>query len=62
MVKNFFREKAKGCVCPPDFPVCACGKEPELAVITGRPVFPSEEEIAVNSRSRSARLRAAERI
>ncbi|MBD3179886.1 MAG: 16S rRNA (cytosine(1402)-N(4))-methyltransferase RsmH [Candidatus Latescibacteria bacterium] len=62
MVKTFFREKEKGCICPPDFPVCSCGREPELRIITRRPVLPSGDEIAANSRSRSAKLRAAERI
>ncbi len=62
LVKRFFREKEKGCICPPDFPVCSCGKKPELRIITGRPVTPAEEEIEANSRARSAKLRAAERI
>lgn len=62
LVKRFFREKAKGCICPPDFPVCTCGRKPELRIITGRPVTPAREEIEANSRARSAKLRAAERI
>jgi len=61
-VKRFFRNKAKGCICPPDFPVCTCGKKPELRIITRRPVTPGREEIEENSRARSAKLRAAERI
>lgn len=61
-VKRFFRNKAKGCICPPDFPVCTCGKKPELRIITSRPVTPGREEIEENSRARSAKLRAAERI
>lgn len=62
LVKRFFRSKAKGCICPPDFPVCTCGKKPELRIITRRPVTPGREEIEENSRARSAKLRAAERI
>ena len=62
LVKRFFRSKAKGCICPPDFPVCTCGKKPELRIITRRPVTPGREEIEENSRARSAKMRAAERI
>ena len=62
LVKHFFREKAKGCICPPDFPVCTCGGKPELRIITARPVMPARDEIEANSRARSAKLRAAERI
>jgi len=59
IVKHFFREEARGCTCPPDFPVCVCGHEPELRAIQRRPVKPSESEIAANPRAASARLRAA---
>jgi 16S rRNA (cytosine1402-N4)-methyltransferase len=58
-VKRFIRDLARGCVCPPDFPVCRCGQEPELRQLTRRAVRPSSEELAVNPRSASARLRAA---
>jgi 16S rRNA (cytosine1402-N4)-methyltransferase len=58
-VKRFIRDLARGCVCPPDFPVCRCGQEPELRALTKRAVRPSAEELAVNPRSASARLRAA---
>lgn len=61
-VKRFFREKEKGCICPPDFPVCGCGRAPELKIITRKPVPPTREEIEKNSRARSAKLRVAERI
>ena len=61
-VKTKFREWARGCVCPPDFPVCVCGRKPRLKVLTGRPVLPSEEETIANPSARSAKLRAAERI
>ncbi len=62
IVKNAFRSLEKGCVCPPDFPLCRCGREPQLKVLTKRPVTPGPEETEENPRSRSAKLRTAERI
>jgi len=59
IVKHFLRERERGCTCPPDFPVCICGHEPELRAIQRRPVRPSETEVAANPRAASARLRAA---
>lgn len=59
IVKHFYRERAHGCTCPPDFPVCACGKQPDLRVVTRRPVRPSTEELEQNPRAASARLRVA---
>jgi 16S rRNA (cytosine1402-N4)-methyltransferase len=59
IVKQFMRDRAKGCVCPPEFPVCICGREPELRLLTRKPVRPGSRETAENPRSSSARLRAA---
>jgi 16S rRNA (cytosine1402-N4)-methyltransferase len=61
LVKRFMREKERGCVCPPDFPVCVCGHEPELRALGRKAVRPSSREIAANPRAASARLRAAVR-
>lgn len=62
LVKQTFRSEAKGCDCPPSFPVCRCGRTPTVDVLTRKPVLPSEDEIERNPRARSARLRAAMRL
>jgi 16S rRNA (cytosine1402-N4)-methyltransferase len=62
IVKNDFQAREKPCTCPPSFPVCVCGKKPELKVLTRKPVLPSEEELERNPRSRSAKLRTAQKI
>jgi 16S rRNA (cytosine1402-N4)-methyltransferase len=61
-VKRFLAEKARGCICPPDFPVCVCGREPEAELLTGRAVAPTPGEIADNPRAKSGRLRAARKL
>ncbi|MDF2520320.1 MAG: rRNA ((1402)-N(4))-methyltransferase [Clostridia bacterium] len=62
IVKNIFNQLERPCTCPPELPVCVCGKEPKLKVLTRKPITASEEELEVNSRSKSAKLRAAERV
>lgn len=57
MVKQFFKECCTGCTCPPDFPVCVCGKTPKGRLYTRKPIEPSSEELELNPRSRSAKLR-----
>ncbi|MBR1930776.1 MAG: 16S rRNA (cytosine(1402)-N(4))-methyltransferase RsmH [Lachnospiraceae bacterium] len=61
IVKNTFKKNENPCTCPPEFPVCVCGKVPKGRVITKKPILPSEEELAQNSRSKSAKLRVFER-
>jgi len=61
-VKQFLAAKARGCVCPPELPVCVCGHEPEAELLTRRAVSPSPEEVEANPRSRSAHLRVAQKI
>ena len=62
IVKQSFKHLYKDCVCPPEFPQCICEKKREIEIITRRPIVPSEEEVKLNPRSRSAKLRIAERI
>lgn len=62
IVKQAFNSLAAGCTCPKDFPVCVCGNKPKIKIITKKPILPSDAELAVNSRSKSAKLRVAEKI
>ncbi len=62
VVKQFMKDKAQGCTCPKDFPVCVCGNVPKAKIITRKPVLPSEEELAGNPRARSAKLRVLEKL
>lgn len=61
IVKRVFTEAARGCTCPPDLPVCTCGREPVLRVLTRKAIMPGAREISENPRARSAKLRAAEK-
>lgn len=62
IVKNRFRTNENPCICPPDFPVCVCGRKPRGVVVTRKPILPGKEELEQNSRSASAKLRIFERI
>ena len=62
IVKQTFADMASGCTCPKDFPICVCGKKPDVKVISRKPILPSKEELEVNPRSRSAKLRVAEKL
>ncbi len=61
IVKNEFKELSLSCVCPPELPICQCDKVSEVKVITRKPILPSKEEVEANPRSRSAKLRVAEK-
>lgn len=62
IVKNVFRDLNKDCICPPEIPICMCDKKREIKIITRRPIGPTEDEINKNPRSRSSKLRVAERV
>jgi 16S rRNA (cytosine1402-N4)-methyltransferase len=62
IVKRFLAAERRGCTCPPEFPVCVCGRQPRVRLVAGTPATPTALEVAANPRSRSARLRAAERL
>ena len=61
IVKNIFRENAGGCICPKEFPQCRCGRQPEIEIITKKPIIAGEKEIEGNPRARSAKLRVCEK-
>lgn len=62
IVKQTFQRLAKGCTCPKEFPVCMCGKTPQIKIVSRKPVLPGKDETEYNSRSKSAKLRIAEKI
>ena len=62
IIKNFFKDEEKGCICPPKIPICACGHRARLKIITRKPVTPTAEEVRSNSRASSAKMRVAERV
>jgi len=62
IVKEFFAGKARGCICPPDFPVCACGRKETAEILTSKPLIPGQHELELNPRSASAKLRALRKL
>ena len=62
IVKSAMQQAAKGCTCPPEFPVCVCGKKPQIKIITRKPITSGPEELEENPRARSAKLRVAEKL
>jgi 16S rRNA (cytosine1402-N4)-methyltransferase len=62
LVKEFFRRESRDCICPPGVPVCSCGHQATLRIVTGKPIRPGPAEVAANPRARSARLRVAQRL
>jgi len=62
IVKQFLRDRERGCTCPPDFPICVCGREPTLRALSRKPIRPRGEEVAANPRAASARLRVAVKV
>lgn len=62
IVKRFMARERRGCTCPPELPVCVCGKQPRVANVGAQPQIPSDSEVAINPRARSAKLRAARRL
>lgn len=62
IVKNAMAEAAKGCICPPGFPVCVCGRKPQVKVLTRKPIISGEQELEENPRARSAKLRVCEKL
>ena len=62
IVKDIIANRVNPCTCPKEFPVCVCGKKPDIKKISGKPIVPSDEELEANPRSRSAKLRVAEKL
>ena len=62
IVKNIFRDNATGCICPKNFPICVCGHKEKVKLPYNKPILPSEKEQSENSRSKSCKLRVAEKI
>ena len=62
IVKNGMADAAKGCTCPPSFPVCVCGKKPQVKLVNRKPIVATEEELEINPRARSAKLRVCEKM
>ena len=62
IVKTGLAGFARGCTCPPDFPICVCGKTPQVRLVNKKPILPGEQEIEENPRARSAKLRVAEKL
>lgn len=62
IVKKVFRKLHSPCICPPDFPICSCGKEPEFKIVNKNPITPTENEISENPRSRSSKMRVGEKL
>ena len=62
IIKKTLQDMATGCTCPPNFPVCVCGKKPRIRLVSRKPIVAGEAELAHNPRSRSAKLRVAEKV
>ncbi len=62
IIKKTMQELATGCTCPPEFPVCVCGKKPKLRLVSRKPIVSTDEELERNPRARSAKLRVAEKL
>ena len=62
IVKRFFQAERRGCICPPEAPVCVCGRSPRVRLLNPKGLVPGDDEVAANPRARSARLRTAERL
>ena len=62
ITKETFRKLSTGCTCPPEFPICVCGNKPKIKLVNRKPILPSDGELEENPRSRSAKLRVAEKL